>query len=158
MAAQRLPSSGHPTRRAALAAGGAATAGLGTLILAGCSTAGGSSDSGSGSGSNDSGSSGSGTKQKAAAVADVPVGGSVIVTVGKDKVALSQPKEGTVKAFSAICTHQGCAVKAADKELDCPCHGSRFDAETGEVLEGPAQTALPEYTASISGADVYVVI
>lgn len=155
MAARRLPSQVHPTRRAALAAGGAATAGLGTLLLGGCSTGGGSSDTGSDAGS---GSSGSGTKQKAAALADVPVGGSAIVTVGKDKVALSQPSDGTVKAFSAICTHQGCVVKAAEKELDCPCHGSRFDAETGKVLEGPAQTPLPEYSATVSGGDVYVVI
>lgn len=40
--------------------------------------------------------------------ADIPVGGG---TIFKDeKVVVTQPEEGTLRAFTAICTHQGCVV------------------------------------------------
>ena len=46
--------------------------------------------------------------------------------------------------LSAACTHLGCEVRfnEAERSWDCPCHGSRFDADDGRVLEGPAVTAL----------------
>ena len=27
--------------------------------------------------------------------------------------------------------------------MSCPCHGSRFNADTGAVVQGPAPKALP---------------
>lgn len=37
------------------------------------------------------------------------------------------------------CSHMGCALKwnAAERSWDCPCHGSRFDAE-GRLIDNPA--------------------
>ena len=69
-------------------------------------------------------------------VADVPVGGGVVL---KDaKVVVTQPAAGQFHAFSAVCTHKQCLVsQVADGTIDCPCHGSRFDAE-GRVVMGPA--------------------
>jgi Rieske Fe-S protein len=58
--------------------------------------------------------------------------------------AVYRDEEGELHALSARCTHVGCIVSfnAAEKTWDCPCHGSRFDACDGSVLEGPAVRPL----------------
>lgn len=44
-----------------------------------------------------------------------------------------------VKAYSTRCTHAGCLLKQeVNGIITCPCHGSRFDAITGNALRGPA--------------------
>lgn len=53
--------------------------------------------------------------------------------------------ENGLRVFSNRCTHLGCKIdKVAGKELVCPCHGSRFDAATGQVISGPAGEDLKE--------------
>jgi Rieske Fe-S protein len=59
-----------------------------------------------------------------------------------------------VVAFSAICTHQGCKVAPAGTTLNCPCHGSKYDAMTGKVLNGPAKADLAPVAVKVSGQDV----
>lgn len=60
------------------------------------------------------------------------------------KLVVSQSSKGEFEAFSAVCTHRGCVPDRVEKdEGNCPCHGSRFDATTGKVLQGPATTPLP---------------
>jgi Rieske Fe-S protein len=140
------------TRRTLMTTGGAAVLGSGALLLAGCAPAPLRTDPGTNQGT------GSGPGQVPPAqipvasplpsgtpisdVSDIPVGGSTAVTVDGQDFLLAQPSQGTVVAFSAICTHQGCLVAAAGAEFDCSCHGSRFEAATGAVLNGPAVRPL----------------
>ncbi|MEV7602706.1 Rieske (2Fe-2S) protein [Kitasatospora sp. NPDC089797] len=90
----------------------------------------------------------------AVAAASVPVGGSAQVKdpATGDAVYIVQPKAGQYCAFSAVCTHSGCAVDAPKNgQLYCPCHGSRFDAATGAVVNGPAVKPLPRYGVTKDG-------
>ena len=48
-----------------------------------------------------------------AATSDVPVGGGAIFS--DEKVVVTQPTEGTFKAFTAVCTHQGCVVSNVEE-------------------------------------------
>ena len=67
---------------------------------------------------------------------DIEVGGGAIFA--DDEVVITQPSEGEFKAFSAVCTHQGCLVSSvSDGTINCDCHGSKFSIETGEP-EGSA--------------------
>ncbi|MFJ6660028.1 Rieske (2Fe-2S) protein [Streptomyces sp. NPDC091377] len=60
-------------------------------------------------------------------------------------VVVSRSYDGAMTAYGTVCTHAGCAIhKMEGTRLICPCHGSEFDAMTGEVLEGPATVALPK--------------
>ncbi len=83
------------------------------------------------------------------AAADVPEGGGIVV---QEKYVVTQPSAGEYKAFSAICTHQGCPVeRVQDSEIVCPCHGSRFAFDTGQVVGGPAEEPLPSVEFTESG-------
>jgi Rieske Fe-S protein len=86
-----------------------------------------------------------------AALADVPVGGSIDATINGQPALIAQPTAGQVVAFSAICTHQQCVVAAAAAEFHCPCHGSMFDASTGDVIQGPALEPLAAIPVAVSG-------
>lgn len=134
------------SRRTVLAASGAG----GALLLAACASPGAAPDGGGSTGAGASPDSlAPGTEL--AALSAVPVGGSASVTVDGVPLLIAQPSAGAVVAFSAICTHQGCVVAAAGAEFDCPCHGSRYDAATGEVLQGPAPDPLPPVSVRLDG-------
>jgi Rieske Fe-S protein len=145
------PSTGHAVSRRRFTA--TATAGLALPVLAAC----GSGGSGSGSdASSDSGSSSTPTAAKGtvlASTSDVPVNGCAVFD--EQKVVVTQPTEGDFKAFSSVCTHQGCAVSpSTDGEIPCNCHGSRFSLEDGSVLDGPATSPLPEVPITVKGDSI----
>jgi len=88
-------------------------------------------------------------------VSEIPVGGGKVFDA--DKVVVTQPAEGTIRGFTAVCPHQGCLVSSVqDNEIMCPCHGSYFDADTGEVLRGPATRGLAQ--ANVGVEDGFIVL
>ncbi|WP_434317325.1 ubiquinol-cytochrome c reductase iron-sulfur subunit [Leifsonia sp. P73] len=135
------------TRRTLVQIGGVSAAGAGALLLAACTPQGSGASSGDGSGNG-----GSAT----VALSSIPVGGAVSAQLGSTPIVVSQPSAGSVVAFSAVCTHAGCTVAPQGKEFDCPCHGSRFDAATGDVINGPASTPLTKLTATVSAGKVTI--
>ncbi|GAA4004640.1 Rieske (2Fe-2S) protein [Streptomyces sp. NBC_01352] len=155
MTSASFKSTSGPGRRTVVAAAGAA--GLAVALTA----CGGSDDdsssssapadsSGSSSPTGD-GSAGGGTAL--ASTADIPEGGGKVFA--DQKVVVVQPTAGEFKAFSATCTHQGCAVKSvADGVINCPCHNSNFSITDGSVKSGPAKTPLPEMQITVSGDSI----
>lgn len=139
-------------RRRALT--GSAAVAVGVPLLAACggdsgSTATDSAGSSSPDSSSPSASSGGGGATLATA-ADVPVGGCFVASDAK--VVVTQPTEGDFKAFSAVCTHQGCLVETSSEgDIPCPCHGSKFSIEDGSVVQGPATQPLPPVEITVDG-------
>lgn len=84
---------------------------------------------------------------------EIPVGGGKIF---KDQqVVVTQPEQGRFKAFSAICTHQGCTVASvSDGTINCPCHGSKYHVADGSVAHGPATRPLPAEQITVEGNSV----
>ncbi|MGW8885435.1 Rieske (2Fe-2S) protein [Streptomyces sp. NPDC055749] len=87
---------------------------------------------------------------------DIPEGGGMVFA--DQGVVVTQPKAGEFKAFSSKCTHQGCSVKGiSGGVINCPCHGSTFDAETGTVTGGPATQPLPAKAIKVEGGSISLV-
>jgi Rieske Fe-S protein len=61
------------------------------------------------------------------------------------------------RAVSAKCTHLGCHVRPSKNFLVCPCHGSTYDLE-GQVVRGPAPSALTTYPVEAKGDKVEIII
>lgn len=86
-------------------------------------------------------------------VAKVPAGGGVVI--GSAGVVVTKDASGTIHAFSATCTHQGCTVSSVSGgTINCPCHGSRFNANTGAVVQGPASRPLPVVAVTVRGDQI----
>ena len=132
------------TRRTALAAG---AVGVGVVALAACR----SEDPAPAAKKSD----GEGSSGPLAALSDVPVGGAISAKGSDGKpIIVAQPTAGQVVAFTAICTHMGCTVAPKGKDLDCPCHGSKYNALTGEVINGPAPKSLAKVDVKLDGTNV----
>ncbi|MBI4201774.1 MAG: non-heme iron oxygenase ferredoxin subunit [Chloroflexi bacterium] len=94
----------------------------------------------------------------AAKMGELAPGDMKLLYVGNRPVALAN-LGGDYVAFSDTCTHQECSLSDGTVEgesVECPCHGSIFNARTGAVEEGPAQTPLAVHEVRIQGEDILV--
>ncbi|MEV5467542.1 Rieske (2Fe-2S) protein [Streptomyces griseoincarnatus] len=150
------PASG-PARRTVVAAAGAA--GLAVALTAcggsddGATAAPAESDGAADDAANGGGSGGSAGGTPLASTADIPEGGGKVFA--DQRVVVVQPSAGEFKAYSATCTHQGCAVKSvSDGLINCPCHNSNFSVTDGSVSSGPATKPLPEVRIAVDGDSI----
>ena len=69
---------------------------------------------------------------------------------------------GQFFALSDVCTHEGCLLseegQVDGEQVECFCHGSKFDVKTGEVINGPAQEPMTNYEVKIEGENIMVFI
>ena len=139
-----------PSRRTVVS--GVLAGGVALPLLSACGNSGGSEDDVTGAPAA-GGSGGSGGSQALASTKDIPVGGGKVFDDAK--VVVTQPTKGEFKAFTAVCTHQGCLVTTvSDGEIHCPCHGSAFSATDGSVKVGPATRALAEESITVKGGEI----
>ncbi|WP_320776584.1 Rieske (2Fe-2S) protein [Streptomyces sp. CRN 30] len=140
------------TRRSVLLATGAVT--LTTTATAACGGDGDDESSSSAtSGPASDAASGSASAESLADTGDIPVGGGKVLK--DEKVVVTQPEKGDFKAFSAVCTHQGCVVKdVSGSTINCACHGSKFAIADGSVKAGPATEPLPSKKITVDGNSI----
>jgi Rieske Fe-S protein len=140
------------TRRTLLAGAGVVT----VAVLGGCATygPGGSTGGGGSNTGGDTGDTGNDpTNADSLDASTIPVGGGVIV--GDRAVVVTHPKQSEFKAFTAICTHQGCTVASVSGNvITCPCHGSEFSGTDGSVIQGPAARPLKSVAITVSGSSI----
>jgi Rieske Fe-S protein len=154
LGSERIESS----RRNVLA--GLAAAGVALPLLAACGSGGDSTTTGS-TGTTGTTGPNTGTTPSSAGggaagggggikTSEIPVGGGRIFA--SQQVVVTQPSAGQFKAFSAICTHQGCPVTSIEGgTINCPCHGSQFSIADGSVKGGPAPRGLPQKNVTVTG-------
>ena len=89
-----------------------------------------------------------------AATSQIPDGGGKIIDA--ERIVITQPQSGSFKAFSAICTHEGCFVDSVSNgTINCPCHGSKFSITDGSVVHGPATRPLPPIAINVEGTSIF---
>lgn len=67
--------------------------------------------------------------------------------------------DGTLVAYSSVCTHLSCTVlwNLDEERLDCPCHNGTFDPFDGRVLTGPPPRPLPRIELVERSDGIYAV-
>ena len=95
---------------------------------------------------------------KVAKVSEIPDGEIRGRKVGDVPVALIN-LGGEIFATSDICSHEQCELHGGYVEgtdIVCPCHGSQFDAKTGQVKNLPATEPLKIYQVKVENGEVFV--
>lgn len=65
--------------------------------------------------------------------------------------------DGSLSAFSAVCTHAGCTVGYEGGQIVCPCHGGTYSATTGQVTGGPPPTPLARKKVVEQKGSIYAI-
>jgi 3-phenylpropionate/trans-cinnamate dioxygenase ferredoxin subunit len=96
----------------------------------------------------------------------VSVGRSDALAVGEaiehdhrgEPVCIARTREG-VFAVDGWCSHEECPLAEGvieGTEIECYCHGARFDLRTGEAVQGPATEPVETYPVREIDGEVQV--
>jgi 3-phenylpropionate/trans-cinnamate dioxygenase ferredoxin subunit len=91
-----------------------------------------------------------------ASVDEVPVGTLHMVQVDGTDIVLANV-DGTIHAAQGVCSHEYFELDKGfltGDSLTCALHLSRFDLETGEALDPPAELPLAVYPVSVEAGRV----
>jgi nitrite reductase/ring-hydroxylating ferredoxin subunit/uncharacterized membrane protein len=91
---------------------------------------------------------------------ELKVGQMKLLHVNGRRIVLARTEAGHV-AFDDRCTHRGGSLAGgtlACGTVACPWHGSQFDAATGAVKAGPAETPVRTYRVDEAGGRVRLVV
>ena len=83
---------------------------------------------------------------------DVPDGTMKMGHVDGTDLVVVVNSGGEIRAFQGICTHEYFELDKGfltDGSLTCALHLSRFDLQTGEALDPPAEVPLALYPVSV---------
>ena len=97
--------------------------------------------------------------ERIAAASEIGAGEMKSVDVSGDLILLANV-DGKIYAVSDVCTHEECTLSDGGilegGEVECECHGARFDVTNGKVTQEPAEEPLKTYDVSVKGDDVIV--
>jgi nitrite reductase/ring-hydroxylating ferredoxin subunit/uncharacterized membrane protein len=74
------------------------------------------------------------------------------------RIVLARTEDGYV-AFDDRCTHRGGSLAGGVLicgRVQCPWHGSQFEARTGEVKAGPAKERIAAYRVETRGGEIWL--
>lgn len=84
---------------------------------------------------------------------------ALIAGLAGEPTYLTVKADGSLDSMGIVdnCTHLGCTFpwNANDGQFQCPCHGSRYDAQ-GNVLRGPANRPLKLARVEVKGDRIWL--
>lgn len=95
-----------------------------------------------------------------AAVEEIEPGTMLMVQVDATDILLVN-LEGTIRAYQGICSHEYFELDKGfltGDSLTCALHLSRFDLESGEALDPPAELPLAMYPATVAEGRVVLTL
>jgi len=93
----------------------------------------------------------------AAKVGELATNKAKIFRFGNRPGILVNTPYGSLKAFSAVCTHLNCTVQYDENSsiIWCACHNGKYDLN-GQVISGPPPRPLEAYQVNVRGEEIVV--